>query len=93
MPRIAQRPDRISLRISAQAKRTLERAAAYADKSLTDFITEVAMQRADAIVRDQEVISLSAQEWQRFQSLLLDPPSPNDKLTHALAEHSRIVRR
>jgi len=93
MPRTAQRQERISIRLSPQSKRTLERAAAYTDKTLTDFVVDVAMQRADAVVRDHEVIALEAAEWERFQDLLLNPPEPNEKLLKALEEHSRVVRR
>ncbi len=93
MPRTAQRQDRISIRLSPQSKRKLERAAAYADKTLTDFVVDVALQKADAIVRDNEVIALNAEEWERFQELLLNPPAPNERLQRALEEHDRIVRR
>jgi uncharacterized protein (DUF1778 family) len=93
LPRTAQRPDRISLRVSAQAKRTLERAAGYSDKTLTDFIADAALQKADAIVREQEVITLTPEEWARFQEMLMNPSKPNAKLRAAFAEHARIVRR
>jgi uncharacterized protein (DUF1778 family) len=93
MPRTAQRPERINLRLSRDAKRRLERAAAYSDKTLTDFVIDVALQRADSIVRQREVITLSADEWDRFQALLLDPPAPNKRLKQALTEHARVVRR
>jgi uncharacterized protein (DUF1778 family) len=93
MPRTAQRQDRISIRLSPQSKRKLERAAAYTDKTLTDFVVDVALQQADSIVREHEVISLNAVEWERFQDLLLNPPAPNDRLQRALEEHDRIVRR
>ena len=93
MPRTAQRPDRISLRVSALAKRKLERAAGYADKTLTDFIADAALQKADAIVREQEVITLTPDAWVRFQEMLMNPSKPNKKLKAALAEHARIVRR
>lgn len=93
MSRTAQRQERISLRLSPQSKRKLERAAAYADKTLTDFVVDVALQEADAVVREHEVISLNPEEWERFQELLLNPPEPNGKLQKALEEHSRIVRR
>lgn len=93
MPRTAQRQDRISIRLSPQSKRKLERAAAYADKTLTDFVVDVALQKADAIVRENEVIALNAEEWERFQELLLNPPAPNERLQRALEEHDRIVRR
>lgn len=93
MPRTAQRQERISLRISPQSKRKLERAAAYSDKTLTDFVVDVALQKAEAVVREHEVITLTPEEWERFQEMLLNPPEPNEKLKKALAEHSRIVCR
>jgi uncharacterized protein (DUF1778 family) len=93
MPRAAGRPDRINLRLSGEAKRKLERAAAYSDKTLTDFVIDVALQKADAIVRKQEVITLTPAEWGRFQAMLLDPPEPNARLKRAFAEHARVVRR
>jgi uncharacterized protein (DUF1778 family) len=93
MPRTVQRPDRISLRLGRDAKRKLERAAAYSDKTLTAFVVDVALQRADAIVRQNEIITLTQAEWDRFQELLLNPPEPNKRLKKALAEHARVVRR
>lgn len=92
MPRAAQRQDRISLRLSPQSKLKLERAAAYSDKTLTDFVVDVALQKAEAIVREHEVITLTSEEWDRFQEMLLNPPEPNEKLKEAFAEHARVVR-
>lgn len=69
MPRTAQRSDRISLRVGRDAKRKLERAAAYSDKTLTDFVIDVALQKADAIVRQNEVITLTRAEWDRFRDM------------------------
>ena len=92
MPRTARRPDRINLRLSRGAKRTLERAAAYSDKTLTDFVIDVALQKAETIVHKNEVVTLTADEWERFQALLLKPPLPNKRLRRAFAEHARVVR-
>jgi uncharacterized protein (DUF1778 family) len=93
MPRTAQRSDRISLRLGRDAKRKLERAVAYSDKTLTNFVIDVALQRAEAIVRQREVITLTRAEWDRIQRMLLDPPEPNKRLQRAFAEHTRVVRR
>jgi uncharacterized protein (DUF1778 family) len=92
MPRTAQRQERISLRVSPQSKSKLERAAAYADKTLTDFVIDVALQKADSVLREHDVIALTSQEWKRFQKLLLNPPAPNKRLRKAFAEHARTVR-
>ena len=93
MPRAAQPSDHINLRLSRAAKRKLERAAAYSEKSLSEFVIDVALRKADAIVRKNEVITLTPSEWERFQSMLLNPPEPNKGLKRALAEHARVVRR
>ena len=93
MPPATQRPDRINLRLSRNAKRKLERAAAYSEKTLTDFVIGVALQKADAIMRKSETITLTSDEWERFQTLLLDPSEPNKRLKRAIAEHARVVRR
>lgn len=92
MPRTAQRPERISLRVSAEAKRKLERAAACAEKTLTDFVVDVALAKAEAITRAHDVITLTPQEWARFEDMLLHPAAPNARLRRALAEHDRVVR-
>src|SRR3989338_6471692 len=90
MPRTAQRQDRISLRLSPQSKHKLERAAAYSDKTLTDFVVDVAMQKAETIVREHEVITLTPEEWERFSESLLNPPEPNDNLKKAFAWYGRV---
>jgi len=93
MPRAPERSDRMNLRLSPHAKRIIERAAAYSDKTLTDFVTEAAVEQAEAIVRSQEAIALSAAAWETFSRLLLDPPAPSKRLKDAIAEHARVVRR
>jgi uncharacterized protein (DUF1778 family) len=92
MPKPARRQQRIALRVSSDAKYKLERAAAYAEKTLTDFVLDVALQKAESVVRDHEVIALTAPEWQRLQKHLLHPPVPNKRLKRAFAEHKRVVR-
>lgn len=91
MPRAAQRQERISIRLSSQSKLKLERAAAYADKTLTDFVVDVALKKADSVVRQFETITLSPDEWARFQDLLLNPHEPNARLKKAMSEHERVV--
>lgn len=92
MPRVARRRERISLRVSPQAKHKLERAAAYSEKTLTDFVIDVALRQADTLVREHEVIALTSGEWERFRKLLLRPPAPNRRLKKAFAERARVVR-
>ncbi len=91
MPRITRRDERLSLRLSPSSKQVLERAAAYLDKTLTDFVVDVAVRQAEQVVREHESIVLTRKEWTRFQTMLLDPPEPNERLQQALDAHRRIV--
>ena len=85
------RPDRINIRLSSQAKRRLERAAAYSGTTLNDFVVDAALQRANAILEKQDVVTLTGAEWKRFRALLLHPSAPNARFRRAAVEHKRIV--
>jgi len=85
MPRLAQRQDRVSLRLSPQSKQKLERAAADLDKTLTEFVVNVALAKAESVVREHGSIALTAAGWSRFQDMPLPPPAPNERLHRALA--------
>ena len=89
MPRVAQRQDRLSLRLSPESKQTLERAAACLDKTLTDFVLDVALRQAEQVVRAHDAIVLTREEWTRFEALLLNPPPHNERLQQALDDHAR----
>lgn len=39
----------------------------------------------------QDVTTLTGEEWERFHALLLHPPEPNARFRRAAAEHKRIV--
>ena len=75
MCRTAQRPDRINLRFSPQAKRRLERAAGYSKTTLNDFIVDTALQKADAILEQQDTVTLTGEEWERFHACCSIRPS------------------
>jgi uncharacterized protein (DUF1778 family) len=55
-------------------------------------VVDVALEKADSVVREREVIALSPAGWEEFQRFLLHPPKPNKRLKKAFSEHARIVR-
>jgi uncharacterized protein (DUF1778 family) len=50
----------------------------------------VLKEKAEAVVREQEAITLSAEDWEAFQEMILNPPEPNEALKRAFAEGARI---
>lgn len=75
--------DRMHLRLDARTKRKLERAAAYADSSLSAFVLASAVAAADRVIETHETEALSAADWDAFHDALLDPPAPNAALRKA----------
>ncbi len=75
--------DRMHLRIDANTKRRLERAAAYEQTSVTDFVMANAKAAAERVIDAHEKITLSPRDWDVFYDALIDPPEPNRKLKAA----------
>ena len=75
--------DRMHLRLDARAKRKLERAAAYEETSVTDFVLANALVAADRVIDTHEKVALSTKDWVVFYDALIDPPEPNEKLKEA----------
>ena len=72
--------DRMHLRFDAATKRKLERAAAYAQKSVTDFVLSQAVEAADHVIKAHEHQALSTADWETFCKALARPPKPNRAL-------------
>ncbi len=84
MPRVAvESNNRMSLRIPAEEKAILVRAAAIKRTDLTDFVRQHSLEAAEAVIREQEHIKLSARDSLRVLDLLERPPKPNAKLLAA----------
>ena len=84
--------DRMHIRLDARSKSKLERAAAYSQKSLSEFVLGRALQAADEVIQENETITLSAADWDRFLDALENPPTPNARLKRAIHEHGKRVQ-
>jgi uncharacterized protein (DUF1778 family) len=72
--------DRMHLRLDAATKRKLERAAAYVQKSVTDFVLTQAVEAADQLLKAHEQQVLSTSDWDAFCKALDKAPQPNRAL-------------
>ena len=88
MPRANElKRDRMHLRLDANVKRKLERAAAYERKSVTDFVLANAVAAAERVIEAHERITLSDADWDAFYNALINPPEPNKKLKEAVRRY------
>lgn len=79
------------LRLDAKAKRTLERAAAYEETSVGDFVLANAVAAAERAMDLHEKIALSPQDWDRFYDALTNPLNPNEKPKEAARRYRERV--
>lgn len=81
--------DRLQVRLDANSKAVLQRAAAYRHKTLSQFVLATALDEADRIIRENEGTVLSPADWTVFLDALTEPPKPNDALRAAFDRYTR----
>lgn len=78
----------ITMRLSAQTRELIDRAAATIDKTRTEFVLESARQRALDVLLDQRVFHLDAAASEAFDQILQNPPAPVDALRALMARNA-----
>lgn len=83
--------ERINIRLKSGAKKIIERAAGFEGKTVSHFILESALERAEKTVKEHETISLNMENSRAFFNALEAPVRFNSALLSALEEHDRRV--
>jgi len=78
------RSERLDIPISPQAKRWLIAAAEAQHKSLSEFVLDTAITKAETVLAERRVFSLSADAWDAFQAALDSPPQTYPRLQKLL---------
>lgn len=86
------RNEKLDLRLTASAKRTLQEAALAARRSVSEFVLESALARAEETLPDRRRFGLGAEQWARFQKALDAPPKKSPRLRKLLKEPSVFER-
>ena len=92
MPRAEVRGEKVEVRLTRSAKRTLQTAAAATNKSVSEFVLESALSRAEETLPDRQYFGLNRAQWAAFQKALESPPRPSARLARLLKEHSVFER-
>ena len=85
MARTNARSKRVDLRMSPSAKRTLQQAAAVADKTLSEFLLDSGLRAANEALAGRRVFQLDDRRWAAFHEALAAPPRDNPRLRKLLA--------
>jgi len=86
------RSEKLDLRLTSSAKRALQIAAAAVHRSVSEFVLESALARAEETLPDRQRFGLTADQWEAFQAALSAPPRPSPRLAKLLAEPSVFER-
>jgi len=84
------RSEKLDLRLTPGAKQTLQRAAAAAQRSVTDFVLESALASAAETLADRQSFQLDPERWEAFVAALDAPPQMHPRLARLLQEPSVV---
>jgi uncharacterized protein (DUF1778 family) len=82
----ATRSVKLDLRLTPDAKVTPQTAAAASNRSVSEFVLESALARADEALADRRNFGLNAARWKEFMAALDAPPRPRPRLERLLNE-------
>jgi uncharacterized protein (DUF1778 family) len=85
------RNERLGFRIDPATKDLIERAAALAQRKVSDFCLTALSETARRTIAEHDALVLSDQDREAFFAALIDPPKLHPRLAKALREHARRV--
>lgn len=80
------RTEKLDLRLTSDAKRAIQAAASASHRSVSEFVLESALSKADEALADRRFFSLNAEQWKSFMTALDAPPQPAPRLGRLLQE-------
>jgi uncharacterized protein (DUF1778 family) len=86
MPVRTTRTEKLDLRLTRNAKRALQAAAVTTHRSVSEFVLESALARADEALADRRTFGLNATQWKAFMAALDAAPRPLSRLERLLKE-------
>jgi uncharacterized protein (DUF1778 family) len=82
------RTEKLDLRLSPAAKKTLRAAAVAERKSVSEFVLDTALREAEERLADRRLFTLPAKGWDAFVAALDAPPRRHPRLERLFREPS-----
>jgi uncharacterized protein (DUF1778 family) len=83
-PAVTTRDATINIRVTQVQRDLIDAAAAAQGKSRSEFILEVAVQKAQDVILDRTFFNVDEQKFNDFLELLDQPPASSDRLQKLL---------
>lgn len=84
----ASRSEKLDLRLTPAAKRVLQTAATASRRSVSEFVLESALARAEETLPDRRHFGLNTDQWAAFQAALDAPVRDLPRTARLFAERS-----
>jgi uncharacterized protein (DUF1778 family) len=78
----------INLRTPLNQRELIDRAARLQGKSRTDFMLEASRDKAEQVLLDQTMFTVTAKQFKAFEALMNKPLAQNPRLMSLLAKRS-----
>ena len=88
MTQRSNRTEKLGLRLSRAAKKTLQAAATAERKSVSEFVLDTALNAAEERLPDRRTFTLDAKGWDAFTAALDVPPRRHARLERLFREPS-----
>lgn len=82
---------RLETRVSPEQKELIERAAAYAGRTVSDFVVAHVEVAAKKVIEEYERLHLDQAQSRVLVEALLAPKKPNKKLKRAMDDYRQCV--
>jgi uncharacterized protein (DUF1778 family) len=82
----ATRSEKLDLRLTPDHKSLLQTAALASNRSVSEFVLESALARAQETLPDRQHFGLAADRWEAFARALDEPVRPLPRLARLLAD-------
>jgi uncharacterized protein (DUF1778 family) len=89
-PVLEKRTEKLDVRVSPTAKSKLQAAAAVTHRTVSDFVLESALSRAEETLADRRVFVLDDEKWEAFLAALDAPPRPMPRMRKLLEEQGYL---
>jgi uncharacterized protein (DUF1778 family) len=80
------------MRLTTSAKEIIKTAATALHRSVSEFVLESALARAEETQPDRQRFGLNKTQWKAFHKALEAPPRPSKRLARLLKEPSVFER-
>lgn len=86
MTTFSARTEKLDLRLTPQAKQRLFAAAEAQQRSVSEFVLQSALERADEALADRRLFSIPSEKWGDFMAALDAPPRDVPRLSNLLGQ-------